>query len=211
MKILNRLAFMAISGAGVAAAQSSLHLTVNYPSASIVSTMFGKLPKDVAMIEVTACNDTPSMLSIANGRVVQALRKSGIQALSRDAAISTMQTAESRTWQSILLRNSTHALNIVNFLVISKAVSLGPVLSKAMPSVQALLEALVPEFAKDVPQNQYLSFDRDALPAKTELNPLDCATGLMFTMKPMGNKALASDVVIEIPSVATSTTLKTTP
>jgi hypothetical protein len=214
MKIANILALAAFFWGVVTTAQmassptSALHLTVNYPSASIVSTMFGRLPKDVAMIEVTACNDTPSMLSVANGRVVQALRKNGIQALSRDAAISTMQTAENRTLQSLLLRNSTHAMNIVNFLVISKAVSLGPVLSNALPSVQALLEAVVPEFAKDVPQNQYLNFDRDALPAKTQLNPLDCATGLMFTMRPAGKvSASVSDVVIDVPV----TTLKTAP
>jgi hypothetical protein len=211
MKIANILALMAFFWGVVTAAQmassavpstSTLHLTVNYPSASIVSTMFGRLPKDVAMIEVTACNDTPSMLSVANGRVVQALRKNGIQALSRDAAISTMQTAENRTLQSVLLRNSTHAMNIVNFLVISKAVSLGPVLSNALPSVQALLEAVVPEFAKDVPQNQYLNFDRDALAEKTQLNPLDCATGLMFTMKPPGKAPVSvTDVVIDVPGV----------
>jgi hypothetical protein len=220
MKIVNILALTAFFWGVVAVAQlasspiaSALHLTVNYPSASVVSTMFGKLPKDVAMIEVTACNDTASTLSVANGRVVQALRKSGIQALSRDAAISTMQTAESRTWQSTLLRNSTHAMNIVNFLVISKAVSLGPVLSNALPSVQALLEAIVPEFGKDVPQNQYLNFDRDALPEKTQLNPLDCATGLMFTMRPAGKTlASVSDIVIDAPSVSTqTTTLKAAP
>ncbi len=209
MTIKNTLAFAAIFWTAAAAAQvagspaSALQLTVNYPSASIVSTMFGRLPKDVAMIEVTACNDSASTLLLANGRVVQALRKHGIQALSRDAAISTMQTAESRTWQSLLLRNSTHAMNIVNFLVISKAVSLGPVLSNALPGVQALLEALVPEFAKDVPQNQYLSFDRDALPEKTQLSPLDCATGLMFTMKSAG-KPVTSEVVVEVPSVGTA-------
>jgi hypothetical protein len=219
MKIANILALMAFFWGVVTTAQiassptSALHLTVNYPSASIVSTMFGRLPKDVAMIEVTACNDTPSTLSVANGRVVQALRKNGIQALSRDAAISTMQTAENRTLQSVLLRNSTHAMNIVNFLVISKALSLGPVLSNALPSVQALLEALVPEFAKDVPQNQYLNFDRDALPEKTQLNPLDCATGLMFTMRPAGQASPSvSDVVIEVPAVLTqTTTLKAAP
>lgn len=213
MKIANILALAAffwgvVMGAQIASSAASLHLTVNYPSPSVVSTIFGKLPKDVAMIEVTACNDTPSMLSMANGRVVQALRKNGIQALSRDAAISTMQTAENRTWENMLLRNSTHAMNIVNFLVISKAVALGPALSNALPSVQALLEALVPEFAKDVPQNQYLNFDRDALPEKTQLNPLDCATGLMFTMRPAGKvSASVSDVVIDVPA----TTVKTAP
>jgi len=217
MKIANILALAAFFWGVVAEGQtassavsttSALHLTVNYPSASIVSTMFGKLPKDVAMIEVTACNDTASTLSVANGRVVQALRKNGIQALSRDAAISTMETAENRTLQSILLRNSTHAMNIVNFLVISKAVSLGPVLSNVLPSVQALLEAVVPEFAKDVPQNQYLNFDRDALPDKTQLNPLDCATGLMFTMKPPGKtSASVSDIVIDVPGVLAQTSL----
>lgn len=190
--IFSTRAATALFFCGVAVAQitpaptAALHLTINYPSASVVSTMFGTLPKDVAMIEVTACNDTPSALLVSNGRVVQALRKNGIQALSRDAAISTMQTSESRTWPSVLLRNSTHAMNIVNFLVISKAVSVGPALSQALPSVQALLEAVVPEFAKDVPQNQYLNFDRDALPDKTQLSPLDCATGLMFTLKSAG-------------------------
>jgi len=221
MKFANILALAAFFFVPLAAPQapsstvsnaSALHLTVNYPSASIVSSMFGKLPKDVAMIEVTACNDTASTLSMANGRVVQALRKSGIQALSRDAAISTMQSAENRTLQSVLLRNATHAMNIVNFLVISKAVSLGPVLSNALPSVQALLEAVVPEFAKDVPQNQYLTFDRDELPQNTQLNPLDCATGLMFTLKPAGKApATLSDFVIEVPGVSSQPgTLRTT-
>jgi hypothetical protein len=96
MKIVNILALAAFFWGVVAVAQLAssplsptfaLHLSVNYPSPSVVSTMFGRLPKDVAMIEVTACNDTASTLSVANGRVVQALRKNGIQALSRDAAI----------------------------------------------------------------------------------------------------------------------------
>ena len=206
MNIANR-AVMALFYCGVAAAQNppaptaqALHLTINYPSPSVVAPMFGTLPKDVGMIEVTACNDTPSAVLISNGRVVQALRKNGIQALSRDAAISTMQTAENRTWQNILLRNSTHAMNIVNVLIISKSVSLGPVLSKALPSVQALMDAVVPEFARDVPQNQYLNFDRDALPDKTQLSPLDCATGLMFTMKSAGQQQV-TDLTLDAPSV----------
>jgi hypothetical protein len=204
MKIVSR-ALTALFLGGVAAAQNApaptaaLNLTVNYPSASVVSTMFGTLPKDVELIEVTACNDTPSAAVLSNGRVVQALRKNGIQALSRDAAISTMQTAENRTWQNILLRNSTHAMNIVNFLVISKSVSLGPVLSNALPSAQVLLDAIIPEFAKDVPVNQYLNFDRDALPDKTQLSPLDCATGLMFTLRPSG-PARVSELTLEVPT-----------
>jgi hypothetical protein len=91
-------------------------------------------------------------------------------------------------------------MNIVNFLVISKAVSLGPVLSRTLPSVQALLDAIVPEFAKDVPDHQHLNFDRDALPDKIQLNPLDCVSGVMFTMKPAGGKAPA-EVTIELPPV----------
>ncbi|MDE3197976.1 MAG: hypothetical protein KGN84_16630 [Acidobacteriota bacterium] len=195
-------------GAICAAAQTApagatpLNLTVNYPSGSVVSTMFGTLPKDVALVEVTACNDTPSALLIANGRLVQALRKNGIQALSRDAAIATMQSSENRTWQKILLRNATHGMNIVNFLVISKAVALGPALSEALPSVQALLEAIVPEFARDVPDHQYLNFDHDTLPDKIQLNPLDCATGLMFTMKPSGKAASTAELTVAVPSIA---------
>ena len=180
---------------------TALHLTVNYPSSSVVSTMFGTLPKEVALIEITACNDTPSAILLSSGRLVQALRKNGIQALSRDAAIATMQSAEGRTWQSLLLRNATHGMNIVNFLVISKAVALGPGLSKALPSVQALLEAIVPEFSKDVPDHQYLNFDHDALPDKTQLSPLDCATGLMFTVKAPGTAAPASEVTVDVPSL----------
>jgi hypothetical protein len=128
-----------------------LHLTVNYPSASVVVPMFGKLPKDVELIEVMACNDSPTPVLVSSGRIVQSLRRSGIQALSRDAAISTMQRAEDHTWQSLLLRNSNHAMNIVNFLVISKAVSVGPTLGSVLPSIQALMEAIVPELGKDVP------------------------------------------------------------
>lgn len=161
--------------------------------------MFGALPRDVALIEVTACNDTPTAMALSNGRLVQALRKSGVQALSRDAAISTMQTAESREWKSILLRHSTHAMNIVNFLVISKAVSLGPVLSRTLPSAQALLDAIVPEFAKDAPDHQYLNFDRDTLADKAQLNPLDCASGIMFTMKPAAGKAPA-ELTVDVPA-----------
>jgi hypothetical protein len=169
----------------------ALHVSINYPASSVVTSMFGALPKDVSLIEVTACNDTSAALLLSHGRLVQSLRGSGIQALSRDAAISTIQTAESREWRSILLRHSTHAMNIVNFLVISKAVSLGPVLSRALPSIQALMDAIVPEFARDAPDHQYLNFDRDTLPEKTELNPLDCATGLMFTMRPKTGQAPA--------------------
>ena len=190
---------------GLAAAQpaptTALHVTINYPSGSVVTTMFGRLPKDVALIEVTACNGTSAALLLANGRIVQALRKNGIQALSRDAAISTMQNAESRTWQSLLLRNATHAMNIVNFLVVSKAVSAGPALSAALPGVQALMAAVVPEFAKDVPDHRYLNFDRDALPEMTQLNPLDCATGLVFTTKTPGQIPAAAELTIAVPSV----------
>jgi len=178
---------------------SSLHLTVTYPSASVVSPMFGTLPKDVTMIEITACNDTPNTLALPNGRVMQALRKSGIQALSRDAAISTLQSSESKTWQSLLLRNATHGMNIVNFLVISKAVALGPGLSKALPSVQALLEAVVPEFGRDVPDHQYLNFDHDALADSLQLTPLACATGLMFTMKSAA--AAPTDLTVDVPLI----------
>ncbi len=178
---------------------TTLHLTINYPTASVVSSMFGALPKDVSLIEVTACNDTPATLLLSNGRVVQALRHNGIQALSRDAAISTMQDSESRTWKSIAIRNATHGMNIINFLVISKAVSLGPGLSQALPSLQALLQAIVPELAKDVPDHQYLNFDRDTLAERMQLSPLDCATGLMFTAK-SGNTAPA-ELSVEVPTV----------
>jgi hypothetical protein len=68
---------------GVAAGQTSgsLSVSMNYPPNSVVSAMFGALPKDVALIEVTACNDTPAALALSNGRLVQSLRKIGIQAL----------------------------------------------------------------------------------------------------------------------------------
>jgi len=187
-----------VSGAALGQSGRTLHVSMNYPPNSVVSAMFGVLPRDVALIEVTACNDTPAALMLSNGRLVQSLRQSGIQALSRDAAISTMQTAESREWRSILLRHSTHAMNIVNFLVISKAVSLGPVLSRTLPSIQALMDAIVPEFAKDVPDHQYLNFDRDALPDKVQLNPLECASGVVFTMKAAAGKA-PSELTIEMP------------
>jgi hypothetical protein len=188
-----------VSGVAFGQSLGALHVSVNYPPGSVVSAMFGALPKDVALIEVTVCNDTPAALLLSSGRLVQSLRKSGVQALSRDAAISTMQTAESREWRSILLRHSTHAMNIVNFLVISKAVSLGPALSRALPSVQALMDAIVPEFARDAPDHQYLNFDRDTLPDKTQLNPLDCASGVMFTMKAAAGKA-PEELTIEMPA-----------
>jgi hypothetical protein len=177
-----------------------LNVTINYPSASVVTSMFGKLPSDVALLEVTACNDTPQTLVLSNGRIVQAMRQSGIQVLSRDAAIATLSTSESHTWQSILMRNATHGMNIVNFLVISKAVALGPALSKALPAVQALMEAVIPEFSRDVPNTQYLNFDHDALPASIQLTPLDCAEGMMFT----GKLALPApaQLVLIVPSVA---------
>jgi hypothetical protein len=193
------IAWFAIRAQTGAVTTSALHLTINYPSASVVSSMFGVLPKDVAIVEVTACNDTASTVLLSNGRVVQALRKSGVQALSRDAAISTLQNSEGKTWQSTLLRNSTHGMNIVNFLVISKAVSLGPALSNALPAVQALMQAIVPEFAKDVPDHQYLNFDRDALSERTQLTPLDCAAGLVFTMK--SGAAPPAELEIDVPSV----------
>ena len=208
MHIVNRAGIALVLSGVWAAAQvasapaAALHLTVNYPSGSVVSTMFGALPKDVALIEVAACNDTPSTLLLSNGRLVQALRRNGIQALSRDAAIATMQSAEGRTWQSLLLRNASHGMNIVNFLVISKAVALGPGLSKTLPGVQALLEAVVPEFSKDVPDHRYLNFDHDALPEKAQLSALDCATGLMFAMKSAGSAPPASEITIDIPVLA---------
>jgi len=130
---------------------------------------------------------------------VQALRSSGIQVLSRDAAIATLSTSENHTWQSILMRNATHGMNIVNFLVISKAVVLGPALSKALPAVQALMEAVIPEFSRDVPNTQYLNFDHDALPASTQLTPLDCAAGMMFTAKLPAPPPAA--LVVNVPTV----------
>jgi hypothetical protein len=193
--------------AGIAVAQENatpaLHLTLNYPPSSVVTPMFGALPKEVALIEITACNDTASPVVLSTGRVVQALRQNGIQALSRDAAISTMQRAENRTWQSILLRNATHAMNIVNFLVISKAVSLGPGLASALPGAQALLEAVVPEFAKDVPTQQYLNFDHDTLPDKTQLAALECAQGLAFTLKQSSPAPVTEISVPAAPAPAT--------
>jgi hypothetical protein len=188
---------------------ATLHLTINQPPSSVVTSMFGTLPKDVSLVEVTACNNTPNTLLLSNGHVVQALHKSGIQALSRGAAIATMQASEGRTWKRILLRNSIHGMNIVNFLVISKALSLGPALSNALPSVQALLEAVVPEFAKDVPEHQYLNFDQSTLPDKTQLNPLDCVAGLMFAAK---SKAPApAELTLDIPSVNVTTTVTVPP
>jgi hypothetical protein len=97
------------------------------------------------------------------------------------------------------MRNATHGMNIVNFLVISKAVALGPALSKALPAVQALMEAVIPEFSRDVPNTQYLNFDHDALPASTELTPLDCAAGMMFTAKLPAPPPAA--LVIAVPTV----------
>jgi hypothetical protein len=190
------------TGAALPAA-STLNVTINYPSVSVVTSMFGKLPADVALVEITACNDTAQTLQLSNGRVVQALRRNGIQVLSRDAAIATLSTSESHTWQSILLRNATHSMNIVNFLVISKAVLLGPALSKALPAVQALMEAVIPEFSRDVPATQYLNFDHDALPASTQLSPLDCAAGMMFTAKLPAPAPTA--LSIAVPTIASQT------
>ena len=189
----------ALSATALPAAATALNVTINYPSASVVTSMFGKLPADVALVEITACNDTAQTLQLSNGRVVQALRRSGIQVLSRDAAIATLSTSESHTWQSILMRNATHGMNIVNFLVISKAVVLGPALSKALPAVQALMEAVIPEFSRDVPNTQYLNFDHDALPASTQLTPLDCAAGMMFTAKLPAPAPAA--LVVNVPTV----------
>jgi len=183
-------------------ATAALRLTINYPPASVVKSMFGTLPKDVGLVEVTGCNDTAATLLLSSGRITQALRRNGIEAMSREAAIATMQTSESRNWKNILLRNSTHGMNIVNFLVISKAVSLGPVLSNALPSIQALLQAVIPEFAKEVPDHQYLNFDRGTLADKTQLTPLDCAAGLVFTTKT--SPAAPFEVVLEVPSVKVS-------
>jgi len=180
---------------------AALHLTLNRPAASVISAMFGALPKDVSLLEVTACNDTASPLLLSRGRVVQTLRRSGIEALSRDAAISTMQNAENRTWKSFLLRNSTHGLNVINFLVISKAVTLGPVLSNTLPGIQALLQAVVPELAREVPDHQYLNFDRGALAEHIQLSPLDCASGLIFAAK-LQNEA-TPELVLEVPAIGT--------
>ena len=196
---LVRFQAAAQAGAAIPTNATALNVTINYPSNSVVTSMFGKLPVDVALVEITACNDTAQTLQLSNGRVVQALRRNGIQVLSRDAAIATLSTSESHTWQSVLLRNSTHGMNIVNFLVISKAVALGPALSKALPAVQALMEAIIPEFSRDVPNTQYLNFDHDALPASTQLTPLDCAAGLMFTAKLPAPPPVA--IMIDVPTV----------
>ena len=191
-----RVALALTAGAALGQVTGTLRISVNYPPSSVVSGMFGTLPRDVSLIEVTACNDTASALPLSSARLAQSLRRSGIQALSRDAAISTLQNAESRAWRSILLRHSTHAMNIVNFLVISKAVSLGPVLSRALPGAQALLDAIVPEVSRDAPQ--YLNFDRSAMPDRVQLNPLECASGLIFTVRPAGGTPPA-ELEVEIP------------
>lgn len=210
MRICIRAVTALLLGCLLAASQTggvpttALHLTINYPTASVVTSMFGALPKDVSLIEVTACNDTPATLLLSNGRVVQALRHNGIQALSRDAAISTMQDSESRTWKSIAIRNATHGMNIINFLVISKALTLGPGLSQALPGIQALLQAVVPELAKDIPDHQYLNFDRDTLAERMQLSPLDCATGLMFTAK--STSAAPAELTVDVPTVTVSPT-----
>ena len=75
-----------------------LHLTVNFPKASVISAEFGSLPKDIVVAEVSACNDTQCgagvLLAIPHYPVVAGKRlRSAVAGKPPSSVIGTSQYA----------------------------------------------------------------------------------------------------------------------
>jgi hypothetical protein len=174
-----------------------LHLTVNFPKASVVSAEFGSLPKDIVVAEVSACNDTQSALTLSQSRIIQSLRGKGFEALSRSAAIAVIGSSQIQSRKYLLAKYSEIALTIISGLVVSKSVYLGSALASSLPGVQGIMQVIVPQLQTAVSDHAYLSFDSAGLPAMLQLAPADCATGTALMSTPPANAV--ADFTITIP------------
>jgi hypothetical protein len=203
VKKINCFLFMAMAlRAQVAAPPAAVpvHLTINFPKASVVTAEFGALSKDVVVAEVSACNDTQSALTLSQSRVIQLLRGKGFEALSRDATIAAIGTSQFQSKKYQFARYSQIALNIVTGLVVSKAVSLGSTLGSALPGVQGIMEVVVPQLQSAVSDHAYLSFDTAGLPNVLQLAPVECAVGTVLMAAPP--KDAVTDFTIAVPVLA---------
>jgi len=203
VKKITYFLFMAVAlRAQVAAPPAAvpLHLTVNFPQASVVSAEFGSLPKDIVVAEVSACNDTQAALTLSQSRVIQSLRGKGFEALSRYAAVAAVGTSQAQSKKYQLARYSQIALNIVTGLVVSKAVSLGSALGSSLPGVQGIMQVVVPQLQSAVSDHAYLSFDTAGLPGVLQLAPVECAVGTVLMSAPPKNAV--TDFTIAIPVLA---------
>ncbi len=174
-----------------------VHLTINFPKASVVRAEFGALSKDIVVAEVSACNDTQSALTLSQSRIIQLLRGKGFEALSRDAAIAAIGTSQAQSKKYQLARYSQIALNIVTGLVVSKAVSLGTALGSSLPGVLGIMQVVVPQLQSVVSDHAYLSFDAAGMPAVMQLAPIECAVGTLLMAAPP--KDAVTDFTIAVP------------
>jgi hypothetical protein len=174
-----------------------VHMSINFPNASVVSDEFGSLPKDIVVAEVSACNDTQSALTLSQSRIIQSLRGKGFEALSRNAAIAVIGSSQSQSKKYLLAKYSEIALTIVSGLVVSKSVSLGPTLGSSLPGVQGIMQVVVPQLQNPVSDHAYLSFDTAGLPAVLQLAPVECAVGTVLMSAPP--KDAVADFTVSIP------------
>jgi hypothetical protein len=179
-----------------------VHLTINFPKASVVSAEFGSLPKDVVVAEISACNDTQSAMTISQSRIIQSLRAQGFQALSRSAAIALIGSSQAQSKAYLVAKYSQIALNIVTGLVVSKSVSLGPALGSSLPGVEGIMQVVVPQLQSAVSDHAYLSFDSNGLPAAMQLGPVECAVGTALMSTPPANAVVDFTVSIPVPASA---------
>lgn len=174
-----------------------LHLTINFPKASVVSAEFGSLSKDVVIAEVSACNDTQSALTLTQSRIVQLLRSKGFEAMSREAAIAEIGSSQTQSKKYLLAKYSQVALAIVSGLVVSKAVSLSSALGSSLPGVQGIMQVIVPQLQSVVSDHAYLTFDTAGLPAVLQLAPVECAIGTVLMSVPP--KDAVADFIVSVP------------
>lgn len=184
----------------VPAASAPVHLSLNFPGASVVHAEFGALSKDIVVAEVSACNETESAMTLPQSRLIQLLHGKGFEVLSRGAAIAAISTSQTQSKKYLLAKYSQFALNVVSGLVVSKAVSLGSTLGSALPGVEGIMEVVVPQLQGAVSDHAYLSFDGAALPAVLQLAPVECAIGTVLMSAPP--KAAATDFIVAVPVMA---------
>ena len=200
MKIISAFLFLSLTLSASAQdsppAAPSLHITVNLVRKSVVSAEFGSLPKDIAPAEVTACNETAAPLNLTQSRLTQILRSKGLEALSRDAALAVINSGQQQSRMFYTAKYAQLALNIVTGLVVSKAVTLGQTLGSALPSVQGVMQVVVPQLQSTIADHAFISFDRAALPTVMQLAPSDCALGTLLISAPPKNAA--SDFVFDL-------------
>ncbi len=177
-----------------------VHLTVNFPKASVVNAEFGSLPRDTVMAEVSVCNETQSELTLSQSRIIQLLRSQGFQTLSRSAAIAVISSSQSQSKKYYFAKYSQLALNIVTGLLVSRSVTLGPTLAGTLPGVEGIMQVVVPQLQTVVADHAYLNFDVAGLPMAVQLAPVECVVGTALMSPPPANAVADFTVRIPVPA-----------